>query len=170
MSSRPCRRLGVAIGARMPCRQRGVAIGARTAELCAAITTTLALVPVGAVPGAAAVPGVAAGRSWVAAVTRVAAVPGAVRAGAEGASLPSQAGSSGASLEAAASKAGSVGRKVAMSLIALGFAIAAVMLVFRRDFKEAAGVFALGLLAILLASPAGVNVLHATVNTLFGSS
>jgi hypothetical protein len=77
---------------------------------------------------------------------------------------------SGGSLESAASKAGSVGRKVAMSLIALGFAIAAIVLVFRRDFKEATGVFAVGLISILLATPAGVNVLHDTVNTLFGSS
>jgi hypothetical protein len=74
------------------------------------------------------------------------------------------------SLEAAASKAGSVGRKVAMSLIGLGFAIAAIVLVFRRSFKEAAGVFAVGFVSILLASPAGVDVLHATVNTLFGVS
>ncbi|MGA9285798.1 MAG: hypothetical protein WBV85_10190 [Solirubrobacteraceae bacterium] len=76
----------------------------------------------------------------------------------------------GASLESAASKAGETGRKVAMSLIALGFAIASIVLAFRRDFKEAAGIFAIGLLAILLATPAGVNVLHATVNSLFGAS
>ncbi|HEY5193008.1 MAG TPA: hypothetical protein VIJ39_03925 [Solirubrobacteraceae bacterium] len=74
------------------------------------------------------------------------------------------------SLEAAAAKAGETGRKVAMSLIALGFAIAAIVLAFRRDFKEAAGIFAIGLVAILLATPAGVNVLHDTVNSLFGAS
>jgi hypothetical protein len=74
------------------------------------------------------------------------------------------------SLEAAATKAGETGRKVAMSLIALGFAIASIVLAFRRDFKEAAGIFAVGLVAILLATPAGVNVLHDTVNTLFGAS
>jgi hypothetical protein len=74
------------------------------------------------------------------------------------------------SLESAATKAGETGRKVAMSLIALGFAIASIVLAFRRDFKEAAGIFAVGLLAILLATPAGVNVLHDTVNTLFGAS
>jgi hypothetical protein len=74
------------------------------------------------------------------------------------------------SLESAASKAGETGRKVAMSLIALGFAIASIVLAFRRDFKEAAGVFAIGLIAILLATPAGVNVLHDTVNSLFGVS
>jgi hypothetical protein len=75
-----------------------------------------------------------------------------------------------ASLESAAKKAGDTGRKIAMSLIALGLAIASIVLVFRRDFKEAAGVFAVGLVAILLATPAGVNVLHDTVNALFGSS
>jgi len=74
------------------------------------------------------------------------------------------------SLESAATKAGETGRKVAMSLIALGFAIASIVLAFRRDFKEAAGIFAVGLVAIVLATPAGVNVLHDTVNTLFGAS
>jgi hypothetical protein len=74
------------------------------------------------------------------------------------------------SLESAAKKAGETGRKIAMSLIALGFAIASIVLAFRRDFKEAAGVFGVGLVAILLATPAGVNVLHDTVNTLFGAS
>jgi hypothetical protein len=74
------------------------------------------------------------------------------------------------SLESAANKAGETGRKVAMSLIALGFAIASIVLAFRRDFKEAAGIFAVGLVAILLATPAGVNVLHDTVNSLFGAS
>ncbi|HWX86901.1 MAG TPA: hypothetical protein VNX67_01860 [Solirubrobacteraceae bacterium] len=74
------------------------------------------------------------------------------------------------SLESAAAKAGETGRKVAMSLIALGFAIASIVLAFRRDFKEAAGIFAIGLIAILLATPAGVNVLHDTVNSLFGAS
>jgi hypothetical protein len=57
-----------------------------------------------------------------------------------------------------------------MSLIALGFAIASIVLAFRRDFKEAAGIFAVGLVAILFATPAGVNVLHDTVNSLFGAS
>jgi hypothetical protein len=74
------------------------------------------------------------------------------------------------SLESAATKAGETGRKVAMSLIALGFSIASIVLAFRRDFKEAAGIFAVGLLAIVLATPAGVNVLHDTVNSLFGAS
>jgi hypothetical protein len=76
----------------------------------------------------------------------------------------------GGSLESAAAKAGETGRKVAMSMIALGFAIASIVLAFRRDFKEAAGIFAIGMVAILLATPAGVNVLHDTVNSLFGAS
>lgn len=80
------------------------------------------------------------------------------------------AGEASGSLESAAKKAGETGRKVAMSLIALGFAIASIVLAFRRDFKEAAGIFAIGLVAILLATPAGVNVLHDTVNSLFGAS
>ena len=42
-----------------------------------------------------------------------------------------------------------------MSLIGLGFAVAATVLAFRRDFKEAAGVFAVGIVAVLLATPAG---------------
>jgi hypothetical protein len=74
------------------------------------------------------------------------------------------------SLESAAKKAGETGRKVAMSLIALGFALASIVLAFRRDFKEAAGIFAVGLVAILLATPAGVSVLHDTVTSLFGVS
>jgi hypothetical protein len=74
------------------------------------------------------------------------------------------------SLESAATKAGETGRKIAMSLIGLGFAIASIVLAFKRDFKEAAGIFAVGLVAILLATPTGVNVLHDTVNTLFGAS
>src|SRR4029077_11199110 len=48
----------------------------------------------------------------------------------------------GSSLEAAAARAGDTGRAVAMSLIGLAFAVAATVLAFRRDFKEAAGVFA----------------------------
>jgi hypothetical protein len=79
-------------------------------------------------------------------------------------------GEEAGSLESAAAKAGETGRKIAMSLIGLGFAIAAIVLAFRRDFKEAAGIFAVGFVAILLATPTGVNVLHDTVNTLFGSS
>lgn len=81
--------------------------------------------------------------------------------------VSSSAGSN--SLEAAASKAGDTGRKVAMSLITLAFAIASIALAFRRDFKEAAGVFVIGIFAVLLATPTGLNLLQDTVNTLFGS-
>jgi hypothetical protein len=76
---------------------------------------------------------------------------------------------SGSSLESAAKRAGATGRTVAMSLIGLAFAIAATVLAFRRDFKEAAGVFAVGIVSILLATPAGLNLLRDTVSSLFGS-
>lgn len=79
-------------------------------------------------------------------------------------------GEASASLEAAASRAGETGRKIAMSLIALAFAVASIVLAFRRDFKEAASVFVVGIIAVLLASPAGVSVLKDTVSSLFGSS
>ena len=71
-------------------------------------------------------------------------------------------------LEDAAQRAGRLGRTVALSLIGLALAAAAVMLVFRRDFKEAAGVFAVGLLAVLLATPAGLRLLQSTADLLFG--
>jgi hypothetical protein len=76
---------------------------------------------------------------------------------------------SGSSLESAAAKAGSTGRAVAMSLIGLAFAVAAIVLAFKRDFKEAAGVFAVGIVSVLLATPTGVSLLRDTVNSLFGS-
>jgi hypothetical protein len=75
----------------------------------------------------------------------------------------------GSSLESAAAKASSTGRTVAMSLIGLAFAVAGIVLAFRRDFREAAGVFAVGIVAVLLATPAGINLLQDTVNSLFGS-
>jgi hypothetical protein len=75
----------------------------------------------------------------------------------------------GASLESAAAKAGNTARTVAMSLIGLALAIAAIVLAFRRDFKEAAGVFAVGIVAVLLATPAGLSLLQDTVTSLFGS-
>ena len=56
----------------------------------------------------------------------------------------------GTSLESAAAKAGDTARTVAMSLIGLALAIASIVLAFRRDFKEAAGVFAVGIVAVLL--------------------
>jgi hypothetical protein len=75
----------------------------------------------------------------------------------------------GSSLEAAAAKASSTGRTVAMSLIGLALAVAAIVLAFRRDFKEATGVFAVGIVAVLLATPAGVSLLQDTVSSLFGA-
>jgi hypothetical protein len=56
-----------------------------------------------------------------------------------------------------------------MSLIGLAFAVAGTVLAFRRDFKEAAAVFAVGIIAVLLASTAGVSLLRDTVASLFGS-
>ena len=56
-----------------------------------------------------------------------------------------------------------------MSLIGLALAIAAIVLAFRRDFKEAAGVFAVGIVAVLLATPAGLSLLQDTVTSLFGA-
>jgi hypothetical protein len=73
------------------------------------------------------------------------------------------------SLESAAAKAGNTGRAVAMSLIGLAFAVAATALAFRRDFKEAAGVFAVGIVSVLLATPVGVSLLRDTVSSLFGA-
>src|SRR3954451_6150464 len=73
------------------------------------------------------------------------------------------------SLESAAAKAGDTGRAVAMSLIGLAFAVAATVLAFRRDFKEAAAVFAVGIVSVLLATPTGVSLLRDTVSSLFGS-
>ncbi len=90
--------------------------------------------------------------------------------GATGAPPAAAPESSGSSLETAAAKAGSTGRAVAMSLIGLAFAVAATVLAFRRDFKEAAGVFAVGIVSVLLATPAGVSLLRDTVTSLFGSS
>ena len=84
------------------------------------------------------------------------------------ASVP-QAERGGSSLETAAAKAGDTGRAVAMSLIGLAFAVAGTVLAFRRDFKEAAGVFAVGIVSVLLATPAGLSLLRDTVSSLFGS-
>jgi hypothetical protein len=73
-----------------------------------------------------------------------------------------------ASLESVATKASETGRNVAMSLIGLALAIAAVVLAFRRDFKEAAAVFAVGLVCVLMATSAGETLLQDTVNALVG--
>jgi hypothetical protein len=86
---------------------------------------------------------------------------------ADGASA--EAGTGSDSLVTAANNATNTGRTIALSLIGLALAVAAVVLVFRRDFKEAVGVLAIGIIAVLLVSPAGLSVLQDTVSTLFGS-
>ena len=83
--------------------------------------------------------------------------------------LPGAARAAGPSLESAASHASATGRTIALSLIGLALAVAAVVLVFKRDFKEAVGVIAIGVIAVLLASPAGLTVIQNTVSLLFGS-
>lgn len=75
----------------------------------------------------------------------------------------------GISLESAATKAGETGRNVAMSLIGLALAVAAIVLAFKRDFREAAAVFTVGIVCVLLATPAGESLLRDTVNALVGS-
>jgi hypothetical protein len=84
-------------------------------------------------------------------------------------SAPSSSDGAANSLQDAAERAGRIGRSVALSLIGLALAVAAVVLVFRRDFREAAGVFAVGLLAVLLATPSGLSLLRSTADMLFGS-
>ena len=121
----------------------------RTKTRCLALPPLiLACVAVGAAPALAAVRGTGSSSS---------------------ARAPGESGGGTSSLESAAAKAGNTGRAVAMSLIGLGFAVAGTVLVFRRDFKEAAGVFAVGIVAVLLATPAGVSVLRNTVTSLFGT-
>jgi hypothetical protein len=71
-------------------------------------------------------------------------------------------------LQDAAERAGQIGRVVALCMIGLALAAASVMLIFRRDFKEAAGIFAVGLLAVLLATPSGLNLLRNTAALIFG--
>jgi len=102
----------------------------------------------------------------IAAAPAAAAVPTSSSTSAP-AAASNEAGAS--SLESAAAKAGNTGRAVAMSLIGLAFAVAATVLAFRRDFKEAAGVFAVGIVSVLLATPAGVSLLRDTVASLFGA-
>jgi hypothetical protein len=117
-------------------------------------------------------------RSWPLAVSLayilLALVPIAARAAVDtqtSTSVPRTASTeqTGSSLEAAAAKASSTGRTIAMSLIGLALAVASIVLAFRRDFKEAAGVFAVGIVAVLLATPTGVSLLQDTVSSLFGS-
>jgi hypothetical protein len=101
-------------------------------------------------------------------------LPGTARAsvitGSVGQAVAAPVGGEGASsLETVASKAGETGRRVAMSLIGLAFAVAGVVLAFRRDFREAVGVFAVGIVSVLLVTPAGLSLLRDTVNTLLGA-
>lgn len=105
-------------------------------------------------------------RRWI--IAPVLSLAGALAAPPAAAAAAITAGS-GASLESAASHASSTGRTIALSLIGLALAVAAVVLVFKRDFKEAVGVLAIGVIAVLLASPAGLTVLQNTVSLLFGS-
>jgi hypothetical protein len=97
------------------------------------------------------------------------AVASVAAGGSSGAAAASQPEHGGSSLEAAAARASDTGRAVAMSLIGLAFAVAGTVLAFRRDFKEAAGVFAVGIVSVLLATPAGLSLLRDTVSSLFGS-
>lgn len=127
----------------------------RTAHLLAMVAALAALTTQAARAASAAGPGTSP-------------VQSAVRGSGAPASSSAPA-ASGGSLEAAANKATTLGRKVAMSLIALGLAVAAVALVFRRNFRDATRVLVVGLLAVLLATPAGVGVLRDTVTSLFGS-
>lgn len=132
----------------------------------------------GGCPRAAALGGLRSAAAFVLAVVLIAACAPALapsgawaavaapKGGVERAQAPSAGG--GSSLEAAAAKAGATGRAVAMSLIGLAFAVAATVLAFRRDFKEAAGVFAVGIVSVLLATPTGINLLRDTVGSLFG--
>ena len=83
----------------------------------------------------------------------------------------STSGSGGGELELtkAAEKAKETGRTIAMSLIGLAFAIASIVLAFKRDFKEAVGVIVIGSLAVFLAGEQGLKVLENTVTKLFGA-
>jgi hypothetical protein len=117
--------------------------GTNLAAALALLSCAAACLPCAAAPAAAAV------------------VSGAPPAGAErGAS----------SLESAAARASNTGRAVAMSLIGLAFAVAGTVLAFRRDFKEAAAVLAVGIIAVLLATPTGVSLLRDTVASIFGGA
>lgn len=82
---------------------------------------------------------------------------------------PAAPSTEGGALEAAANKASSTGRKVAITLIGLAFAVSGIVLAFRRNFREAAGVFVVGGVAVLLATPAGLHLVQDTVTSLFGS-
>jgi hypothetical protein len=104
----------------------------------------------------------------LAAVTVVPGVVAPASAQVQATPAPGGQGGGGTSLEQAADRAGDTGRTVALSLLGLALAIAAVILVFKRDFKEAAAIFGVGLLGVLLATPAGLNALNDLVTALFG--
>jgi hypothetical protein len=142
--------------AMQPCASRGGPRSRRTARLARVVLAVGALLCIGAAWSGA-----------IATATAAVASPTGSRASAERAPAPER-GTAG-SLEAAAAKASSTGRAVAMSLIGLAFAVAATVLAFRRDFKEAAGVFAVGIVSVLLATPAGLSLLRETVNSIFGA-
>src|SRR3954453_20512246 len=103
------------------------------------------------------------------AVAIVCLAPAAAVAQVQATPAPGSGAGGDTSLEQAARRAGDTGRAVARDLLVVAFAVAAVILVFRRDFKEAAVIFAIGLLAVLLASPAGLNALNDLVATLCGA-
>lgn len=90
-----------------------------------------------------------------------------VRAGGSSSSSTSN-GAGGSSLQDVADKAGRTARSVAIKVIGLALALAAIVLVFKRDFKEAAAIFAVGIIALLLASQEGVDLLQNTAHSLFG--
>lgn len=85
-----------------------------------------------------------------------------------GSAAQAQAQTASSTLEQAATKASQTGRKVALSLIALGFAIAAIVLAFKRDFKEAVVVFTIGVVAVLFAEEAGLHLIENLVTSLVG--
>ncbi len=91
--------------------------------------------------------------------------------GGKGSTTTSTSASGGGELELtkAAEKAKETGRTIAMSLIGLAFAIASIVLAFKRDFKEAVGVIVIGSLAVFLAGEQGLKVLENTVTKLFGA-
>lgn len=105
-----------------------------------------------------------------AALVLTAALPDRARAAVQSADQQARpAPSEGANaLQDAADRAGRLARGVALSLIGFALAVTSVVLIFRRDFREAAAVFAVGLLAVLLATPSGVRVLRDTAAMLFG--
>lgn len=117
-----------------------------------------------------ALAGVLIAVALVAAPARAAVARPAINAAAPTTTSTAAGEQSASQLESVAAKAGNTGRAVAMSLIGLAFSVAAIVLAFKRDFKEAAGVFAVGIVSVMLATPAGVNLLRDTVSSLFGGS